>query len=189
MQITKIQYGLTVKDANENYKKAYLEAEIGHGENFAEVKKEIMAEVDKLIGAKSSAAPAKKPVESATKTPAAKTTKAPAKRAPITKKAVETEAPAETEEKKKPAPRRAARATTKKTTPYDRDVKAHKTHLKNLLNERFPDWATPETELNDNAKAASAGLVGVELLGADGNVLDTFIESLDALMVGTDDGL
>lgn len=185
MQITKIQYGLTVKDSNDNYKKAHLEAELTPQDVFVDIKSLLMKEVEAMVGVavKSTSVKKEAPKKEAPKTVTKKTA--------VTKKAAPKEEVAKTEEKeeKKPAPRRATRAATKKTTAYDREVKAHKTHLKNLLNDRFPEWAQPGTELNDNAKAASTGLVGVDLLDASGNVLDSFIEALDALMVGDNDGL
>lgn len=175
MQITKISFGLTVKDANDNYKKCHLEADVHPGDDFAAVKKELTAEVEKLVsgGAAPSKTAASKPAARTAGTAAAE--KTPAKK------------PADKPAPSRRSPRTATPAAKRKTTPYDRDVKAHKTHLKNLLNEHFDGWQDEGSELNELAKAASAGLVGVDLLDANGNVLDGFIEALSELMGGSDD--
>jgi len=170
MQVTKINYGLTVK-IGDDYHKAHLEADLFPGDDYSKAKSELMAEVAAMVKAIDGAVVTTEPT-SPEETPEKKTR---AKRGTAKK------------EDDKPVEKK-TRSRAKKVVVYDRDNKDHKKELSATLHEVAPGW-NKDADLKAKAGELSKSLVGSDLLGTDGNVLDSFKDAVKEGMVGEGDGL
>lgn len=193
MQITKISYGLTIKQADESYAKAHLEADVHPSDNFQTVKQDLITEVEKLVGLSGKSEKTQSTGSTATAEDAATPTQtsqgakgatAPDRRALRGGQTAEKPAgasgaaggEAKTAVKGK-AGRPAGGGKATKETPYDRDDKDHKRLVRDVLNDLIPDWGK-DPEVKALAGDVSKSLVGKPFLGADGAVLESFKEAI-----------
>lgn len=165
MKLLELRYSRTIKPADYEAETIEIGAKFEEGDDIATVASTLQSEVAGVLGI-DGAAVAVNPTAKATQS---KTTKKVTKKAPAkTTKKVTKKAPA----KKAPA---------KKSVPYDRKVKAHKTELGKILFENYPEWDKDEV-LAAKAAELSASLEGTDMFDSEGNVLDTFLVAITSEM-------
>ena len=184
MHVTSFRVGITEavgEGRSPSYAKAELEVSVYPGESYEDAKKEALTELKNIQselqsqvggGAKPEKKVAPKKKEE-TKTAG----KSEAKAEKGEKEASKEEAP---QPEKKKAPKKKP-ATKKKATPYNRENKEHKKIVRGILNEHFEGWKADQ-DMAAMAKLSSVELDGSDLLDADGNILDTFVEALKEKM-------
>ena len=200
MHITRIEVGKTVPVGNEKnatYLKAMLGADLEYGDDTEICKKDLMVQVDNMISQMNGDGPTPAKTSSlsrrATTSEETTTEEKPAPKR-TRRSAAKTEAqeePAEDTTEAKTAPRRqrkAAKTAPKKApkskiTTYDRTNQDHKAEVKKILNENYEGW-DKDDEFKVASKAASEKVTGVDFIDADGNVMqsfiDTFLDAVDA---------
>lgn len=197
MHVTSFRVGITEtvgEGRSPSYAKAELEVSVYPGESYEDAKKEALTELKNIQrelqsqvggGAKpeKKVAPKKKEETKTAEKSEAKAEqdgKGAAERSE--KEAPKKEAP---QPAKKKAPRKKP-AVKEKATPYNRENREHKNVVRGILNEHFEGWKEDQ-DMAAMAKLSSVELDGSDLLDADGNILDSFVEALKEKMTADAD--